>query len=97
MRKLRAGLSGKRHRKGLTSHLAIKVYSTPTCPFCRQAKGFLAELGIDFEDIDVSTDRDAAKDFIAKTGQTGVPVLDISGKLIFGFDKEKIRSALDIK
>jgi len=77
--------------------LAVKVYSTPTCPFCRQAKEFLSQNNISFEDIDVSTDRSAAKDFIAKTGQTGVPVIEIGKDLIFGFDKERISTALSIK
>jgi len=55
------------------------------------------EHGIQFEDIDVSIDKAVIKEFIAKTGQTGVPVLEIGKMLIFGFDKEKIKAALGIE
>ncbi len=77
--------------------MAVKVYSTPTCPFCQKAKGFLSDHDISFEDIDVSADKAVIKDFIAKTGQTGVPVIEIGNALILGFDKEKIMAALNIK
>jgi len=77
--------------------LAVKVYSTPTCPFCQRAKEFLVEHGISFDDVDVSADTAIVKAFIAKTGQTGVPVLEIGETLIFGFDKEKIKAALGIE
>lgn len=77
--------------------MAVKIYSTPTCPFCQKAKGFLSENGVSFEDIDVSRDEAAIRDFIAKTGQTGVPVLEIGDALILGFDQEKIKAALGIK
>ncbi|MFA5104691.1 MAG: glutaredoxin family protein [Candidatus Margulisiibacteriota bacterium] len=77
--------------------MAVKIYSTSTCPFCQKAKGFLMEHGIQFEDIDVSIDKAVIKEFIAKTGQTGVPVLEIGKMLIFGFDKEKIKAALGIE
>jgi glutaredoxin 3 len=77
--------------------LAIKLYSTPTCSFCQKAKGFLAEHNISYENIDVSADKGAAITLIEKTGQTGVPVLEIGETVVLGFDKEKIRSALGIK
>ena len=75
----------------------VKVYSTPACPWCVRAKSFLKEHGIEFEDIDVSTDHEAAKDMMDKSGQMGVPVLDINGTIIVGFDQEKIKNLLDIK
>lgn len=74
----------------------VKVYSTPTCPFCIKTKQFLDEKGIKYENIDVSTDQAAAQEMVSKSGQMGVPVLDIEGKIIIGFDKEKISSALGI-
>ena len=72
----------------------IKVYSTPTCPYCHMAKDFLRTKGVDFEDIDVSTDRMAAQEMVQKTGQMCVPVIDINGKIIVGFDKQTIEKEL---
>tara|TARA_Y100000310_G_scaffold344969_1_gene460858 strand:- start:1452 stop:1691 length:240 start_codon:yes stop_codon:yes gene_type:complete len=75
----------------------VKVYSTPTCPFCVRAKEFLKEHNIDFENIDVSKDQAASKEMVDKSGQMGVPVIDIDGKIVVGFDVEKIKTLLDIK
>lgn len=75
----------------------IKVYSTPTCPYCVALKNFLKENNIDFEYIDISQDMKARKEMIEKTGQMGVPVIDIHGEVIVGFNKEKISELLDIK
>ena len=74
----------------------VKVYSTSTCPFCIRAKQFLKESAVDFEDIDVSTNHEAAQEMIKRSGQMGVPVIDIEGELIVGFDKDKIKKALGI-
>jgi len=74
----------------------VKIYSTPTCPFCMMAKKFLKENNIDFEDIDVSADQTKAEEMVQKTGQMAVPVIDIDGEIIVGFDKEKIRKALGL-
>ena len=74
----------------------VTVYSTPTCPFCVRAKQFLKENKIPFQDIDVSIDQAKADEMIKKSGQMGVPVMDIDGKIIVGFDKEEIKAALGI-
>ena len=74
----------------------VKVYSTATCPFCIRAKQFLKESAVSFEDIDTSVNHEAAQEMIKRSGQMGVPVIDIEGELIVGFDKEKIRKALGI-
>lgn len=74
----------------------IIVYSTPTCPFCIRTKQFLKENNIKFEDIDVSSNAEQAQVMIKKSGQMGVPVIDIDGKLVIGFDKEKIKEMLGI-
>ena len=74
----------------------ILVYSTPTCPHCIRAKQFLAENNILFENFDVSSDEAKADEMVKKSGQMGVPVLDIDGKIIVGFDKEEIKAALGI-
>ncbi|MBI5699113.1 glutathione S-transferase N-terminal domain-containing protein [Candidatus Saganbacteria bacterium] len=74
----------------------VKVYSTPTCPYCHLAKQFLAENKIEFEDIDVSVNQQAAEEMIQKSQQMGVPVLDIDGTIVIGFDKAKIKQLLKI-
>ena len=74
----------------------VKVYSTPTCPWCIRVKQFLKENNVEFENMDVSSDQVAADEMMQKTGQMGVPVLDIDGQIIVGFDKEKIKSSLGI-
>jgi glutaredoxin-like YruB-family protein len=75
----------------------VKIYTTPFCPFCKLAKEYLKEKGIEFEEIDVSKDEEAAKEMIQKSGQMGVPVIEIDGKIVVGFDKEKIDQLLGLK
>lgn len=75
----------------------ITVYSTPMCPFCIRAKQFLKDSNVQFEDIDVSENQDKAQDMIKRSGQMGVPVIDIGGEIIVGFDKEKIKEVLGLK
>jgi len=76
---------------------AVTVYSTPTCPYCKMAKAYLDEHKVNYKDIDVSTDRDSAAVMVEKSGQMGVPVLDVEGEIIVGFDKEAIARALELK
>lgn len=73
----------------------VKIYSTPTCPWCIRTKQFLKDNNIIFEDFDVSTNQQAAQEMIQKSGQMGVPVLDIDGKIIVGFNKEELKTALN--
>lgn len=75
---------------------SVKIYSTPSCPWCVRAKQFLKDNNIDFQNMDVSSDHKAADEMMQKSGQMGVPVLDIDGEIIVGFDKEKIKLALGI-
>jgi glutaredoxin-like YruB-family protein len=72
----------------------VKVYSTTTCHWCVKAKEWLKENNIEFEDIDVGSNEEAAKEMVEKSGQMGVPVLDVNGEIIIGFDPEKIKNAL---
>lgn len=74
----------------------VKVYSTPTCPYCTRAKDFLKQNNINFENIDISADQSKAQEMIDISGQMGVPVIDIDGEIIVGFDKEKIQKTLGI-
>lgn len=75
----------------------VLIYTSPTCPFCHQAKDYLTEKKITFTNYDVTTDNDKAQEMIDKSGQMGVPVLDIDGKIIIGFDKEAIDKELSLK
>ena len=74
----------------------LKVYSTSMCPYCVMAKDFLKEHNIEFEDINVQEDHKAANEMIEKSGQTGVPVIEVDGEIIIGFDKEKLKKALNL-
>ena len=75
----------------------IRIFSTPTCPYCVTLKEFLKEKGFEFEDIDVSQDEKALEEMTKRTKQFGVPVIDIGGQWIVGFDKEKICKILNIE
>lgn len=75
----------------------VTVYSTPTCPFCIRVKKFLTESKVEFRDIDVSADESMVEEMVRKSGQMGVPVVDIDGEIIVGFDKGRIAELLGIK
>jgi glutaredoxin-like YruB-family protein len=74
----------------------VIVFSTPTCSFCNMAKKYFREKGIKFRDVDVSRDPTAARDMVRRSGQQGVPVIDIGGKIVVGFDRPKIDRYLGI-
>jgi len=76
--------------------MIIKVYSTPTCPWCAKTKDFLRRNNVKFHDIDVSRDAGAAHEMVKKSGQMGVPVIDVDGKIIIGFDEEKLKRIIGI-
>ena len=75
----------------------VKIYSTPTCVYCKTLKEYLASHNIAFADIDVSKDEKELETMIKDSGQMGVPVVDIDGEIIIGFDKAKIDKILKIK
>jgi len=72
----------------------VTVYSTPWCVFCHMAKEYFKGKKVEFTDIDVATDQDAAREMVAKTGQMGVPVIQIGDETIIGFDRNRIDLAL---
>jgi glutaredoxin 3 len=74
----------------------VKVFTTPACPRCFVLKQFLEEHNIDFKEIDVSQDKKALQELKEKTGKMEVPVLDINGEIVVGFDKNKIVELLGI-
>jgi len=75
----------------------VLIYTTHTCPYCNMTKDFFKENNIKFKEIDVSSDQKAAQEMIKKSGQLGVPVIDIDGTIIVGFNKLALKQALDIK
>jgi len=74
----------------------VIVFSTPTCTYCNAAKRFFREKGIQFKDVDFSREA-AARDMLRRSGQMGIPVVDIVGKIVVGFDRPKIEQYLGIK
>lgn len=74
--------------------MSVKVYSTPSCPWCTVAKNYLKSRNIQFEEVDVSKNREAAVEMVQKSGQRGVPVIDIDGNIIVGFDQNAIDSLI---
>lgn len=72
----------------------VVIYTTPTCTYCRTAKEFFQERGVQYEEYDVSQDSERAQEMIQKSGQTGVPVIDIDGEIIIGFDRRRLVKAL---
>ena len=74
----------------------IKVYTTNTCPWCTKVKNYLRSSNVNYEEVNVGLNRVAAMEMVTKSGQMGVPVLDINGSIVVGFDKNKIDSLLNL-
>ena len=72
----------------------VVIYTTPTCPYCHQAKSFLAERGVAFTDKDVAVDREARDEMVKKSGQLGVPVIEVDGNIVVGFNRGKLDELL---
>ena len=72
----------------------IIIYTAVWCAFCHGAKDYLSKLGVDFEDRDVEKDPNFGMEAVNKSGQRGIPVLDIENDIIIGFDRPKIDAAL---
>lgn len=75
----------------------ITIYTTPTCGFCHMAKEYFKSKDIDYDSKDVTADAEAYKEILDKSGQLGVPVIDIEGSIVIGFDRPKIDAALQEK
>lgn len=76
--------------------MKVKVYSTLRCPWCHVAKDFLKKNNIKFDDINVETDMEGAREMIQKSGQRGVPVIDVDGTIIVGYNERALKKALKI-
>ncbi len=75
----------------------VLVFTTPTCPWCQRAKGYLRSQGVPFREIDVSRDQKAADDLVRRTGRIGVPVIEIDGRPVVGFDQSQIDRLLGLR
>ena len=75
--------------------MEIKVYSTPTCPYCKIAKDYFSSKGIDFQQFDVSNDKNALEEMTKLSGQMGVPVISIDDQVVVGFDRSRIDALLN--
>lgn len=77
--------------------MQVIVYSTPSCPWCKKTKEFLKSHKIKFKNVNVASSKKATQEMVKKSGQMGVPVIDIEGKIILGFDEAKLKKTLKIK
>lgn len=75
----------------------VKVYSTPTCPWCKKTKEFLAANKVEFQDLNVADDEKARREMLKSSHQMGVPVIDIDGATIIGYDIPKLKEKLGIQ
>lgn len=74
----------------------VLVFTTPTCPWCTKVKTYLAQQRVPFREVDISRDAAAARDLVRRTGQMGVPVVEIDGRPVVGFDKPRIDRLLGL-
>ena len=74
----------------------VKVYSTPTCPYCKITKKFLEDNSIEYQDLNVAEDKAAREEMVRSSGQMGVPVIDIDGELVLGFDRARLKEKLGL-
>ncbi len=75
----------------------VKIYTTPTCVYCKMAKEFFAKNNVNYEEVNVAIDTAAREEMVQKSGQLGVPVIDVNGSIVVGFDQQKLASLLGIK
>ena len=74
----------------------VKIYTTPTCPYCKLAKEFMTQNNIAFQELDVYKEPQALDEMVSKSGQLGVPVLDIDGKIVVGFNRKRLAEILKV-
>jgi glutaredoxin 3 len=79
-----------------TQRHRVLVFTTPTCPWCQRAKAYLRSRGVPFTEVDIARDPRAARDLVRRTGQVGVPVIEIDGRPIVGFDQSRIDRLLGL-
>jgi glutaredoxin-like YruB-family protein len=77
--------------------MSIILYSTPTCGYCHQAREFLSQKGLEFQEIDVSRNQMAAHDMVSRSGQMGVPVIIVDDQIVVGFNRERLEQLLSVR
>ncbi len=76
--------------------MSVTIYSTPSCVYCKMAKAYFDKVGVKYEEKDVAVDEGAREDMVKKSGQLGVPVIDVDGKIVVGFDKKRLNELLEL-
>jgi glutaredoxin-like YruB-family protein len=74
----------------------VTIYSTPVCHFCQQAKDYFTANNVTYTEHDVAADQDKRQEMIEKTGQMGVPVIEIGDDIVIGFDEAKVKELLEV-
>lgn len=74
----------------------VAIFTTPTCQYCKMAKDFFGENKVEYEEKDVASDESARNVMVEKSGQMGVPVIDIEGEIVVGFDEPRLRELLGL-
>ncbi|KKR46362.1 MAG: Glutaredoxin-like protein, YruB-family [Parcubacteria group bacterium GW2011_GWB1_40_14] len=77
--------------------MIVKIYTTPICVYCKAAKQLFNEHNIQYQEINVIEDRNALNEMVARSGQLGVPVIEIDNNIVVGFNKPKIMELLNLK
>lgn len=75
---------------------SVKIYTTPTCVYCKMTKEFFGKNNVEYEEKNVATDATARDEMIQKSGQMGVPVIEVDGKIIIGFDQPRLKELLGL-
>lgn len=75
---------------------SVKIYTTPNCVYCKKTKDFFKSNSVVYQELDVFSDEKAREEMISKTGQLAVPIVEIEGKIIIGFDEPALRQSLNI-
>lgn len=76
--------------------LKVRMYTTPSCVYCKMTKEFFAKHNVEYEEKNVASDTEARNEMIEKSSQMGVPVIDVEGKIIVGFDQSRLKEALGL-
>jgi len=82
------------HLLAMEAKMSVTLYSTPSCAYCRMAKDYFRTKGVAFTEYNVASDQRKADEMVRKSGQMGVPVIDVNGSIIIGFNKVEIERAL---
>lgn len=73
----------------------IKIYTTPTCVYCKMAKEFFSKKGVQYEEYNVAEDEKARNEMFEKSHQMGVPVIEVDNEIFVGFDRAGLEKAIE--